>query len=141
MLLAETIELIEQLKDGDIDIIECGIEIGYRERMYYVQFGMFNITPIKNKNLKRLHSMAFGFHRITDDIYKCIPTPGQLFTNIYCEAHGLGTVAGGGRRCEEDHHALASGLRLLPSIAEEGHWRSHRGKHQTTQSGGVFVTV
>ena len=30
LLLAETIKLIEQMKDGDIDIIECGIEIGYR---------------------------------------------------------------------------------------------------------------
>ena len=29
--------------------------------------------------------MAFGIPRI-DDVYKCIPTPGQLFTNEYGEA-------------------------------------------------------
>ncbi len=34
LLLAETIKLIEQMKHGVIDIIECGIEIGFRERMY-----------------------------------------------------------------------------------------------------------
>ena len=33
LLLAETIKLIEQMKDGDIDIIECGIEIGYRAKV------------------------------------------------------------------------------------------------------------
>ena len=33
LLLSETIKLIEQMKVGDIDIIECGIEIGYREQM------------------------------------------------------------------------------------------------------------
>ena len=42
------------MKDGDINIIECSIEIGYRERMYYAQFGMFNIPPIEDKNLKRV---------------------------------------------------------------------------------------
>ena len=68
MLLAETIKLIEQMKDRDIDIIECGIEIGHRERMYYAQFGMFNIPPIEDKNLKQLHSMAFGIPRIDDDV-------------------------------------------------------------------------
>ena len=35
LLLAEPIKLIGPMKDGDIDIIECGIEIGYLERMYY----------------------------------------------------------------------------------------------------------
>ena len=35
LLLAETIKLIEQMKDGDIDIFECGIEIGYNEQLYY----------------------------------------------------------------------------------------------------------
>ena len=49
-------------------------------------FGMFSIQPIEDKNLKQLHSMAFGIPRIDDDIYKCIPTPGQLFTNKYGEA-------------------------------------------------------
>ena len=33
MLLAETIRLIEQMKNNVIDIIKCGIEIGYRERL------------------------------------------------------------------------------------------------------------
>ena len=36
--------------------------------------------------LTSLPSMAFGIPRIDDDIYKCIPTPGQLFTNKYGEA-------------------------------------------------------
>ena len=31
---------------------------------------MFNIPPIEDKNLKRLHSMAFGISRIDDDVYK-----------------------------------------------------------------------
>ena len=35
LLLVETIKLIEQMKDGDIDIFECGIEIGYNEQLYY----------------------------------------------------------------------------------------------------------
>ena len=55
MLLAETIKLIEQMKHGVIDIIECGIEIGYRERMYNSQVGMFVIPHLDHKNLKRLH--------------------------------------------------------------------------------------
>ena len=70
LLLAETIKLIGQMKDGDIDIIECGIEIRYRERMHCALFGMFNIPPVEDKNLKRLHSMAFGISRIDDDVYK-----------------------------------------------------------------------
>ena len=51
-LLAETIRLIEQLKKGGIDILECRIEIGYREWMYYVQFGVFNIPLVEAKDLK-----------------------------------------------------------------------------------------
>ena len=47
---------------------------------------MFSIPPIEDRNLKRLHSMAFGIPCINDDVYKCIPTPGQLFTNEYGEA-------------------------------------------------------
>ena len=54
--------------------------------MRYAQFGMFDILPIEDKNLKRLHSMAFGIPRIDDDIYKCTPTSGQLFTNQWVDA-------------------------------------------------------
>ena len=39
LLLSETIKLIEQMKVGDISVIECGIEIGYRERMHHSQAG------------------------------------------------------------------------------------------------------
>ena len=86
MLLAETIKLIERMKHGVIDIIECGIEIGYREQVYYAQFGMFAIPPIDHKTLKRLHCMAFGIPRIDDDVYRCVLIPGQLLTNAYGKA-------------------------------------------------------
>ena len=88
MHLAETIKLIEQIKHGVIDIIECGIEIGYRERMYYAQFGMFAIPPNDSghKNLKGLHGMTFSIPSIDGDVYKCVSIPGQLLTNKYGEA-------------------------------------------------------
>ena len=41
-LLAESIHFVQRLKEGEIDIIECGIEIGYLESMCYAEFGMFN---------------------------------------------------------------------------------------------------
>ena len=53
--------------------------------MYFVQFDVFEIPPIDHNNLQRLHSMAFCIPRI-DDVYKCVQTPGQLFTNEYGEA-------------------------------------------------------
>ena len=88
-LLAESIRFIKRLKEGEIDIIECGIEIGYLERMYYAEFGMFNIPPVEDETLKRLHGMTFGIPRIDYDVYKCTPTPGQLFTNKCCDAPDL----------------------------------------------------
>ena len=36
---------------------------------------------MEDETLKRLHSMTLGIPRIDDDVYKCNPTPGQLFTN------------------------------------------------------------
>ena len=86
MLLAETIKLIEHMKTGVIDIIECGMEIRYSEGMYYAQVGMFAIPPLDRKNLKRLHGMAFCIPRIDDNVYKCEPSPGKLFTRASCEA-------------------------------------------------------
>ena len=67
--------------------------------MYYAQFGMLDIPPVEDKIL-RLHSMAFGIPRINDNIYKCIPTPGQLFINKYGEAPDwvLSPEGGGGAK-------------------------------------------
>ena len=91
LLLSETIKLIEQMKvaSGDIDIIECGIEIGYSEWMYHSQMGMFAIImipPFDHEQLARLHGMAFGIPRIDDFVYKCEQIPGKLFTNASCKA-------------------------------------------------------
>ena len=69
------------MRNGVINIIECGIEIGYREWMYNAQVGMFAIQPLDHKNLKRLHGMALGIPRIDDNVYKCELIPGKLFTN------------------------------------------------------------
>ena len=54
--------------------------------MYYAQVGMFNIPPVEDETLKRLHGMTFGIPRLDDDVYKCTPTPGQLFTNQWGDA-------------------------------------------------------
>ena len=86
LLLSETIKLIEQMKVGDINIIECGIEIGYRERMYHSQVGMFAIPLLDHTQLRKLYGMAFGIPRIDDDVYKCEQIPGKLFTNASGEA-------------------------------------------------------
>ena len=85
--------------------------------MYSAQFGMSNIPPIDHTNLKRLHGMAFSIARIDDDEYKCAKIPGQLSQRIQ-RGPGLGIVAGGRRRCEKNHDTMASGLPLLPAIAE-----------------------
>ena len=74
------------MKEGDIDIIECWIEIGYLERMYYAQFGMFIIPLVEDEALKQLHGMTFLIPRINDDSYKCTPTPGQPFNNEWGDA-------------------------------------------------------
>ena len=58
LLLSETIKLVVQMQVGDIDIIdfiECGIEIGYSERMYHSQVGMFAIPYLYQPQLARLH--------------------------------------------------------------------------------------
>ena len=140
MLLAEIIKLIGQMKDGDVDIIECGIEIGYRERMHYALFGMFNIPRVEDKILKRPHSMTFGIPRIDDDIYKCTPTPGQLFTNQWGDApvwvlsqEGEGGV----KRIITPWQAVCEYYPPSPK-KDIGHWGSHREEHQTTHSGGVL---
>ena len=62
LLLSEIVGLIQQLEDGDIFIIGCGIEIGFRERMYHAQAGMFAIPLLNHKQLAKLHGMAFGIH-------------------------------------------------------------------------------
>ena len=68
-------------------MIECGIQIGSYERMYYDQRGMFALPePIPYKDILRLHSMALGIPRINDNAYTCVPTPGQLFTNQWGDA-------------------------------------------------------
>ena len=86
--LTEIVQLVGRVKNNDIDIIECAIQIGYYERMDHAQVGMFSIPPVTHKNLIRLHSMAFGIPRITGNYnaYTCIPTPGQLFTNQWGDA-------------------------------------------------------
>jgi hypothetical protein len=95
------------MKNGDMDIIKCWIENGNCERMYYAQFGMFNIPPVEDKVLKRqhtVHSMALGIPSIYDNIYKSTPTPGQLFTNQwgmlrtgYCRRKGKAVRRGSSR--------------------------------------------
>ena len=45
-----------------------------------------SLSAARALRLDTVSSMAFGIPRIDDDVYKCIPTPGQLFTNEYCEA-------------------------------------------------------
>ena len=86
LLLSETVGLIRQLEDGDISIIECGIEIGYRERMYQAQAGMFAISLLNREQLVKLHGMAFGIPRFDDSVYKCELILGKLFTNASGEA-------------------------------------------------------
>ena len=60
LLLAETVKLIGQMKDGNINVIECGIEICYRERMYYAQFGMFNIPQRDPDSWAAVHQQIRG---------------------------------------------------------------------------------
>ena len=80
-LLFEIVRLVGMLKNNEIDIVECAIQIGYYERMYFAQVRMFTIPPVTRKNLIRMHSMAFCIPRIDHDAYTCIPIPGKLFTN------------------------------------------------------------
>ena len=86
LLLSETIKLIEQMKVGDIGVIECGIEIGYRERMHHSQAGMFDTPHLDHRKLRRLHGMAFGIPRIDDDVHKREPIPGKLFNGLQTQA-------------------------------------------------------
>ena len=61
--------------DTRVDIIERGIEIGDRERMYHSQVGMFAIPHLDHEQLARLHGMALGIPRTNDSVYKCEPIP------------------------------------------------------------------
>ena len=54
--------------------------------MYSEQTGMFDIPPVEDPTLNRLHAMAFGIPRIDDDAYKCTPKVGELFTNQWGDA-------------------------------------------------------
>ena len=86
-LLTEIVRIVKQLKNNEIDIIECSIQIGSYECMYYDQRGMFALPEtIPYKDILRLHSMALGIPRINDSAYTCVPTPGQLFTNQWGDA-------------------------------------------------------
>ena len=74
------------MKVGDMDIIECGIEIGYREWMYHSQVGMFDIPHLYHRTLGMLHRMAFSIPRIDDDVHKREPIPGKLFNGLQTQA-------------------------------------------------------
>ena len=45
-LLSEIVRLVGMLMNNEIDIVECAIQIGYYERMYYAQVGMFSIPRL-----------------------------------------------------------------------------------------------
>ena len=45
-LLTKIVRIVKQLKNNKIDIIECGIQIRYYERMYYNHLGMFALPEI-----------------------------------------------------------------------------------------------
>jgi hypothetical protein len=86
LLLSETIGSIRQYEIGDISIIECGIDIGYRQRKYHAQARIFAIPPLTRRQLAMLHGMAFGIQSINDPVYKCELIPGKLFTNASGDA-------------------------------------------------------
>ena len=134
-------KLVRQIRDNKINIIELATKLGRIDRMNSEQTGMFDIPPVTDATLNRLHAMAFGIPRIDDDAHKCTPTVGELFTNQWGDAPDwvlLPEGDGGARRSLEDYHAMASELRVLPAVAQEGQRRTHRREHQTTHSGGVF---
>ena len=88
--------------------------------MYYAEFGKFNIPPVKDETLKRLHGMTFGIPRIDYDVYKCTPTPGQL-----CFADSLEAKA-------RARHRLESGLsesRKL-GVRRQARWLTALGRQR-----------
>ena len=103
-VLTEIVRLVGMLKQDEIDIVKCAIQIGYYEHIHYAQVGMFAIPQMDHDDLLRLPSMAFGIPRIDDAAYTCTLIPGKLFTNKW--GFALGPDAGG----EENYHALACGL-------------------------------
>ena len=79
-------KLVRQIRDNKINIIELATKLGRIDRMNSEQTGMFDIPPVTDATLNRLHAMAFCIPRIDDDAYKCTPTVGELFTNQWGEA-------------------------------------------------------
>ena len=58
-------------------MIECAIEIAYRELMYFSQAGMFYISEL---NHEEQHGMSLDIPRTDDSVHKCEPILGNLFT-------------------------------------------------------------
>ena len=44
------------------------------------------MPTFNHKQLRKLHGMAFGNPGVDNDVYKCEPIPGKLFTNASGEA-------------------------------------------------------
>ena len=79
-------QLVKQFRDNEINIIELATKLGRIDRMYLEGTGMFDILPVTDATLNRLHAMAFGIPRVDDDAYKCTPEVGELFTNQWGDA-------------------------------------------------------
>ena len=112
---------------GYISIIDTGIQLSHLtgKLLYYSQSEVLLIP----------HGTTMGIPRINDPIYKCEPTPGQLFTNSFggppdwvlsSEGDGCGPV---------EIKSWPAGLTTM----DKGAGLPQRGGvHQTTHSGGVF---
>ncbi len=79
--LNEELGVIRHVADSYLSIIDAGIQLSYLKRLYFSQLGMFYILHLDTAQLYRLHGITMGVPSINDPIFKCEPTPGQLFTN------------------------------------------------------------
>ena len=79
-------ELVKQFRDNEINIIERATKLERIDRMYSEGTGMFDIPPVTDATLNRLHAMTFGIPRVDDDVYKCTLQVGELFTNQWGDA-------------------------------------------------------
>ncbi len=73
--LNEELGVIRRVACGYISIMDAGIQLSHLadKLLYYSQSDVFFIP----------HGTIIGIPRINDPIYKCKPTPGQLFTNSF----------------------------------------------------------
>ena len=81
-----SMQLVNQFRDNTINIIELATKLGRIDSIFSEVTGMFDIPPVTDATLNRLHAMAFGIPRIDDAAYKCTTKVSKCFTNQWGDA-------------------------------------------------------